>query len=96
MKTYHGCERHLEGIDSREAKVRQFDVTRAGDQDVLWLQVPMYDAVTVKKIHTTQHLELQILKHKNKYTINIMSEKKSQYLLVFTLHLFHHLILHRV
>ena len=45
VTTHHRGEGHLEAVDPRQAEVRQFDLSSAGDQDVLGLQVSVDHAV---------------------------------------------------
>lgn len=50
LSTDHRCKCHLVAVDSGQAKVSQLDCPTTCNQNVLWLQVSMNDAVGMKEI----------------------------------------------
>lgn len=59
--THHRGECHLEAVDAGETKVGQFDLSSAGDQDVLGLQVTVNHAVRVQEVQPLEQLVHHIL-----------------------------------
>jgi len=59
--THHRGEGHLEAVDAGETKVGQFDLTSAGDQDVLGLQVTVNHAMRVQEVQPLEQLVHHIL-----------------------------------
>lgn len=59
--THHRRERHLKAVDARQTKVGQFDLSSAGDQDVLGLQVTVNHAVRVQEVKPLKQLVHHIL-----------------------------------
>lgn len=59
--THHRGERHLEAVDAGEAEVGQLDLSSAGDQDILGLQVTVNHAVRVQEVQPLEQLVHHIL-----------------------------------
>jgi len=67
--TYNRCESHLIAIDTCETEVSKFDLHPWGVyQDVLWLEVSVYDTVGVDEVHAWQYLMKYMLKTKPSHT----------------------------
>ena len=64
--TYHRCEQCVELVDPGQAEVGEFDDPVARDEQVLWLQIAMNDAMTVKKVDAAQDLPDDVLKKEPK------------------------------
>ena len=64
--TYHRCEQSVELVDPGQAEVGEFDDAVARDEQVLWLQIAMNDAMTVKKVDAAQDLPDDVLKKEPK------------------------------
>lgn len=64
--THHRGESHLETVDSSQTKVGQFDLSTAGDQDVLWLQVTVDHTVGVQEVEPLEKLVHHILEEARK------------------------------
>ena len=60
--TYHRSEQSVELVDPGQAEVGEFDDPVARDEQVLWLQIAMDDAMTVKKVDAAQDLPDDVLK----------------------------------
>ncbi|TNN62319.1 hypothetical protein EYF80_027436 [Liparis tanakae] len=59
--THHRGERHLEAVDAGQTKVGQFDLSSAGDQDVLGFQVTVDHAVRMQEVQPLEQLVHHIL-----------------------------------
>lgn len=59
--THHRGERHLEAVDAGQTEVGQLDLSSAGDQDVLGLQVTVNHAVRVQEVQPLEQLVHHIL-----------------------------------
>ena len=64
--TYHRSEQSVELVDPGQAEVGEFDDAVARDEQVLWLQIAMDDAMTVKKVDAAQDLPDDVLKKEPK------------------------------
>lgn len=67
-RTHHRGERHLEAVDAGQTKVGQFDLSPAGDQDILGLQVTVNHSVRVQEVQTLEQLVHHILQKSHQKT----------------------------
>ena len=63
---YHRCGQSVELVDPGQAEVGEFDDAVTRDEQVLWLQIAMNDAMTVKKVDAAQDLPDDVLKKEPK------------------------------
>ena len=61
MITYRGGEKSVKVIYSGQAEVCEFQRPVPGEENVLWLDVPVHDAVAVQEVHPAQQLPHQVL-----------------------------------
>ena len=64
-------EQGVELVNSGEAKVSELDVAVQGHEQVLGLEIAVYDAVTVQKIHAAQNLPNNVLQVRIKRSIKL-------------------------
>ena len=61
MYTDDGSKCHREAIDSCKTKVGELGTSIGSNKDVLWFQVPMYNAMGMYEINTFQYLTKYVL-----------------------------------
>ena len=64
-------EQGVELVNSGEAKVSELDVAVQGHEQVLGLEIAVYNAVTVQKIHAAQNLPNNVLQVRIKRSIKL-------------------------
>ena len=61
MQSYHRGQKCVEVIDPCQPKVCEFHCAVFGHQQVLWLEIPMDDAVAMQEVNAIQDLPHEIL-----------------------------------